>query len=57
MSRRIELQPHLSTEELYERHHACRRPNEKARWRAPYLISPGTLASEASRRGATAPGG
>jgi transposase len=50
MSRRIELQPHLSTAELYERYRACRRPNEKARWRALYLISRGTLASEAARR-------
>lgn len=50
MSRRIELQPHLSTAELYERYRACRRPNEKARWRALYLISRGTLAAEAARR-------
>ena len=50
MSRRIELQPHLSTAELYERYRVCRRPNEKARWRALYLISRGILASEAARR-------
>ena len=50
MSRRIELQPHLSTAELYERYRACRRPNEKTRWRALYLISRGTLAAEAARR-------
>jgi len=50
MSRRIELQPHLTTEELYERYRACRRPNEKARWRALHLISRGTLAAEAARR-------
>jgi transposase len=50
MSRRIELQPHLSTEELYERYRACRQPNEKTRWRALYLISRGTLAGEAGRR-------
>jgi transposase len=50
MSRHIELQPHLSTAELYERYRACRQPNEKARWRALYLISRGTLASEAARR-------
>src|SRR5215212_2051172 len=50
MSRRIELQPHLSTQELYGRYRACRRPNEKTRWRALYLISRGTLASEAARR-------
>jgi hypothetical protein len=50
MSRRITLQPHLTTEELFHRYRACRRPNEKARWRALYLISRGTLASEAARR-------
>jgi len=50
MSRRIELQPHLSTAELYERYRACRQPNEKVRWRALYLISRGTLAAEAARR-------
>jgi transposase len=50
MSRRIELRPHLSTAELYERYRACRHPNEKTRWRALYLISRGTLASEAARR-------
>ena len=50
MSRRIELRPHLSTQELYERYRACRRHNEKARWRALYLISRGTLAAEAARR-------
>ena len=50
MRRRIELQPHLSTVELYERYRACRHPNEKARWRALYLISRGALAAEAARR-------
>jgi len=50
MSRRIELQPHLSTAELYEHYRACQRPNEKVRWRALYLISRGTLAAEAARR-------
>ncbi len=50
MNRSIELKPHLSTEELYERYRACRKPNEKARWRALYLISRGTIAAEAARR-------
>lgn len=50
MNRRIELQPHLSTAELYERYRACRQPNEKTRWRALYLISRGTLAADAARR-------
>ncbi|MDT5293995.1 MAG: hypothetical protein QOJ76_1454, partial [Acidobacteriota bacterium] len=26
MSRRIELQPHLTTEELFQRYRACRKP-------------------------------
>lgn len=50
MSRRIALQPHLTTAELFQRYRACRRPNEKARWRALYLISRGTVAAEAARR-------
>jgi transposase len=50
MSRRIELKPHLTTEELFQRYRACRKPNEKARWRALYLISRGTPAAEAARR-------
>lgn len=50
MSRRIELKPHLWTAELYERYRACRKPNEKARWRALHLISGGTVAAEAARR-------
>ena len=50
MSLRIELQPHLTTDELFQRYRACRHPNEKTRWRALYLISRGTLASEAARR-------
>lgn len=50
MSRRITLRPRLTTEELFQRYRACRRPNEKARWRALYLISRGMLAAEAARR-------
>src|ERR671921_1882401 len=50
MSRRITLEPHLTTDELFHRYRACRQPNEKARWRALYLISRGTLAAEAARR-------
>lgn len=50
MSRRITLQPHLTTAELFQRYRACRQPNEKTRWRALYLISRGTLAAEAARR-------
>jgi transposase len=47
---RIALKPHLTTEELFQRYRACRQPNEKARWRALYLISRGTIAAEAARR-------
>jgi transposase len=50
MSRRIALKPHLTTEELFQRYRACRKPNEKARWRALYLISRGMVAAEAARR-------
>lgn len=50
MSRRIERQPHLTVEKLVQRYRACRRPNEKTRWRALYLISRGTIATEAARR-------
>ena len=37
LSRRLELQPHLTTAHLFERSRACRKPHEKARWRALYL--------------------
>lgn len=50
MPRRITLQPHLTTAELYRRYRACRRPQEKLRWRALYLISGGELANHAARR-------
>jgi transposase len=50
MPRRITLRPHLTTDELYRRYRACRRPQEKLRWRALYLISGGELANHAARR-------
>src|SRR5215213_2191621 len=50
MPRRITLKPHLTTAELYRRYRACRRPQEKLRWRALYLISGGELANHAARR-------
>ena len=50
MPRRITLQPHLTTDELYRRYRACRRPQEKLRWRALYLISGGELANRAACR-------
>lgn len=50
MARRIQLKPHLTTEELLARYRACQKPQEKARWHALYLISKGTVAAEAARR-------
>jgi transposase len=50
MPKRIALQPHLTTAELYRRYRQCREPQEKARWRALHLISQGTRASDAARR-------
>lgn len=46
----ITLEPHLTTEELYKCYRACRKANEKVRWRALYLISAGMVAAEAARR-------
>lgn len=46
----IILEPHLTTDELYKRYRACRKANEKVRWRALYLISTGMRAAEAARR-------
>ena|SRR3569832_1978528 len=50
MSRSITLKSHLTADELFQRYRACRKPNEKARWRALFLISRGMLAAEAARR-------
>ena len=50
MPRRITLNSHLTTDELYRRYRACRYPQEKLRWRALYLISGGELANHAARR-------
>ncbi len=50
MPRRITLQPHLTTDELYRRYRACRHPQEKLRWRALHLISQGEFANHAARR-------
>jgi transposase len=50
MPRRITLQSHLTTDELYRRYRTCRQPQEKLRWRALYLISHGELANHAARR-------
>ncbi len=50
MARRIELKTHLATEELHHRYRSCQKPQEKARWRALYLISKGVVAADAARR-------
>lgn len=50
MARRIELKPHLTSEELRARYRSCQRPQEKARWHALYLISRGAVAADAARR-------
>jgi transposase len=50
MARRIELKPHLTTEELHKRYRACQKPQEKARWHALYLIAKGAVAADAARR-------
>ena len=50
MARRIELKPHLTTEELRARYRSCQRPQEKVRWHALYLISQGAVAATAARR-------
>jgi transposase len=50
MARRIELKPHLTTEELQTRYRSCQKPQEKVRWHALYLISKGVVAADAARR-------
>jgi transposase len=50
MARRIELKPHLTTNELRQRYRSCQKPQEKARWHALYLISKGIVAADAARR-------
>lgn len=50
MPKRIELETHLTTAELYRRYRRCREPQEKLRWRALHLIAQGTRAAEAARR-------
>lgn len=50
MARRIELKPHLTTEELRTRYRSCQKPQEKVRWHALYLISKGVVAADAARR-------
>lgn len=50
MARRIELKPHLTTEELRKRYRSCPKPQEKTRWHALYLIAKGAVAAAAARR-------
>jgi transposase len=50
MAGRIQLKPHLTTEELGTRYRSCQKPQEKVRWHALYLISKGMVAADAARR-------
>lgn len=50
MAGRIQLKPHLTTEELRQRYRSCQKPQEKVRWHALYLISQGEVAADAARR-------
>ena len=50
MAGRIQLKPHLTTEELRTRYRLCQKPQEKVRWHALYLISKGMVAADAARR-------
>ena|SRR2546423_3962742 len=50
MAGRIQLKPHLTTEELLSRYRSCQKPQEKVRWHALYLISRGVVAADAARR-------
>ena len=50
MAGRIQLKPHLTTEELHTRYRLCQKPQEKVRWHALYLISKGAVAADAARR-------
>lgn len=44
--RRIQLAPHLSTEELEQRYRTTRDPTERSRWQILWLLSKGLLARE-----------
>src|SRR3982751_2269398 len=50
MAGRIQLKPHLTTEELRQRYRSCQKPQEKVRWHALYLISKGAVAADVARR-------
>lgn len=50
MSKRIELKPHLSTDELHRRYRTIRDPIERARWQALWMLSQGVPREEVARR-------
>src|SRR5262245_44466681 len=52
----IQLQPHLTTEQLYQRYRRCQQPRETTRWRALYLIAKGGIANQVAKRGGRASG-
>lgn len=49
MSKRIEMKPHLSTDELHERYRATQEPIERARWQALWMLSKGLPREEVAR--------
>lgn len=46
----IQLKPHLTADELYQRYRKCQTPREKIRWRALFLIAKGGVANEVAKR-------
>jgi transposase len=46
----IQLEPHLTEQELYQRYRACQQSREKIRWRALYLIAKGGIANHVAKR-------
>ena len=50
MAGRIQLEPHLTTEELRTPYRSCQKPQDKVRWHALHLISKGLVAANAARR-------
>lgn len=49
MPKKITLDEHLTTDQLFKRYRGCRHANEKVRWRALFLISSGIRAAQAAR--------
>lgn len=50
MSKRIELKPHLSTDELHARYRTSQEAVERARWQALWMLSQGLGREEVARR-------